>query len=1306
MRHGRAHRISRHADPKAVQPWGSWPVVMAALALGAGLFALSGLSSAPAFADDGGTAPSFTSAAAATAINAVPFSFTVTTSGSPTPALSLSGNLPPTFAFTDNGDGTGTITGNLDDSLGYVVRYNSVTLTATSTSGTATQSFTISVEPPYAAITSTASATAIVGTPFSFTVTTMGTPAPTLTISGPLPPTLSFTDNGDGTATIAGTAGDSDVGQYPVTLSATNDPNPNYPPWVVTQSFMLSVEEPGAPLFTSAAAATAITGQPFSFTVTTTGTPTPALSLSGSLPSAFSFTDNGDGTATIAGDTPEDANVGADNFLTLTATNAQGTATQPFTLTVKPPLTQQLENAPSAYSAADGESFDVQFYAAGFAPDPTFSESGAMPSGVNFVDSEVGFADLQGTTSNEGVYPITVTVHNGLEPDVTLPFTLTVEPGSPVAFTSASSLTVVWGTPFTFTVTTSGVPTVSHIRATFVGSHSRFPPPPFPPGVTFNDNGDGTATISGTLDQQNLRFPYSSPSVQVELTAQDFNGDQATQTFTLTGIDPAPDCVAVDCDSAVNTDPEGSAQANSGGTSGVTATADGVGGLTVGQYTGDPVSTPAVGATGAYFDVAVSPDNAFTSLVIDDCDLIGGNAVQWWNPNQNGGEWESVSNQTFVAGSPNCVAIDIGTASTPSLGDFVGTIFAVIDQVPTPPAFTSAATATATVGQASSFTLTTSGYPAPALTYTGTVPSGMSFVDDGDGTATLSGTPAAGTAKTYILKITAKNSAGSVVQTFSLVVIQTPAVTSATTATFTTAKSGTFKVTTSGTPAPALSHSGTLPSGVNFVDNGNGTATISGTPAAGTGGTYPVTITAMNSAGTVTQNFTLVVNQLPAFNSAATATATVGQASSFTLTTSGYPAPALTYTGTVPSGMSFVDDGDGTATLSGTPAAGTAKTYILKITAKNSAGSVVQTFSLVVIQTPAVTSATTATFTTAKSGTFKVTTSGTPAPALSHSGTLPSGVNFVDNGNGTATISGTPAAGTGGTYPVTITAMNSAGTVTQNFTLVVNQLPAFNSAATATATVGQASSFTLTTSGYPAPALTYTGTVPSGMSFVDDGDGTATLSGTPAAGTAKTYILKITAKNSAGSVVQTFSLVVIQTPAVTSATTATFTTAKSGTFKVTTSGTPAPALSHSGTLPSGVNFVDNGNGTATISGTPAAGTGGTYPVTITAMNSAGTVTQNFTLVVNQLPAFNSAATATATVGQASSFTLTTSGYPAPALTYTGTVPSGMSFVDDGDGTATLSGTPAAGTAKTYILKITAKNSAGSVVQTFSLVVTP
>ena len=104
-----------------------------------------------------------------------------------------------------------------------------------------------------------------------------------------------------------------------------------------------------------------------------------------------------------------------------------------------------------------------------------------------------------------------------------------------------------------------------------------------------------------------------------------------------------------------------------------------------------------------------------------------------------------------------------------------------------------------------------------------------------------------------------------------------------------------------------------------------------------------------------------------------------------------------------------------------------------------------------------------------------------------------------------------------------------------------------------------------------------------------------------------------------------------------------------GDATVTATGFPSGgsiALSKTGTLPANVTFTDNGNGTATIAGTPAAATGGAYPITITANNGvAPNGTQNFILNVTQAPAITSANNATFTVGAAGTFTVTTSGFP-------------------------------------------------------------
>jgi hypothetical protein len=140
----------------------------------------------------------------------------------------------------------------------------------------------------------------------------------------------------------------------------------------------------------------------------------------------------------------------------------------------------------------------------------------------------------------------------------------------------------------------------------------------------------------------------------------------------------------------------------------------------------------------------------------------------------------------------------------------------------------------------------------------------VTFNDNGNGTATLGGTPAAGTAGTYGITITANNGVGTTAnQSFTLTVnsTQAPAITSANSTTFAVGVPGTFNVTTTGIPTPSLTKTGALPNGVTFNDNGNGTATLGGTPAAGTAGSYPITITAHNGAGTdASQAFTLTVN--------------------------------------------------------------------------------------------------------------------------------------------------------------------------------------------------------------------------------------------------------------------------------------------------------------------------------------------------------------------------------------------------------------------------------------------------------------
>ncbi|SPE28736.1 exported hypothetical protein [Candidatus Sulfotelmatomonas gaucii] len=90
------------------------------------------------------------------------------------------------------------------------------------------------------------------------------------------------------------------------------------------------------------------------------------------------------------------------------------------------------------------------------------------------------------------------------------------------------------------------------------------------------------------------------------------------------------------------------------------------------------------------------------------------------------------------------------------------------------------------------------------------------------------------------------------------------------------------------------------------------------------------------------------------------------------------------------------------------------------------------------------------------------------------------------------------------------------------------------------------------------------------------------------------------------------SFMVDEAPAITSVNSTTFTVGTSGTFTVTTAAFPVPTITENGALPGGLIFVDNHNGTGTLSG--KATVSGIYTITFTAQNGVGpAATQTFTL---------------------------------------------------------------------------------------------
>ncbi len=442
--------------------------------------------------------------------------------------------------------------------------------------------------------------------------------------------------------------------------------------------------------------------------------------------------------------------------------------------------------------------------------------------------------------------------------------------------------------------------------------------------------------------------------------------------------------------------------------------------------------------------------------------------------------------------------------------------------------------------------------------------------------------------------VTATDLDGSTVsQTFNVTVNQAPTITSSPPPAAIVNGAYSVSYTTTGFPAPTFSvTSGALPTGLSLSTGG----VISGTPTAA--GTFTGTVTASNGIGTAaTQNFSITVNQAPAFtNGPPSGAGVLGTAyTSFTYTFTGAPAPTFTVTsGALPTGLSLSTGG----VISGTPTA--AGTFTGTVTASNGIGTAAtQNFSITVNQAPAFTNAppSSAGVLGAAYTSFSYTATGSPAPTFAvTSGALPTGLSLSTGG----VITGTPTVV--GTFTGTVTASNGIGTAaTQNFSITVNQAPAFtNAPPSGSGVFGTAyTSFTYSATGSPAPTFTVTsGALPTGLSLSTGG----VISGTPTA--AGTFAGTVTASNGIGTAAtQNFSIVIAKAAAMVSL----------GGLTQTFNNTPRFATAT--TTPSGltVDYLYDSSSTAPTNA-------GSYAVVATINDSNYSGTASGTLAINKATA--------------------------------------------------------------------------------------
>ncbi|MBW4681149.1 MAG: FG-GAP repeat protein [Microcoleus vaginatus WJT46-NPBG5] len=238
--------------------------------------------------------------------------------------------------------------------------------------------------------------------------------------------------------------------------------------------------------------------------------------------------------------------------------------------------------------------------------------------------------------------------------------------------------------------------------------------------------------------------------------------------------------------------------------------------------------------------------------------------------------------------------------------------------------------------------------------------------------------------------------------------------------------------------------------------------------------------------------------------------------------------------------------------------------------------------------------------------------------------TLPSWLTLIDNGDGTATLTGTPTNNEVGNHNVVVRVNDGTVDVEQNFTLTVgnvNDAPAFTSTAVTAGTQDVAYSYNISTTDEDGNSLTISAiTLPSWLTLTDNGDGTATLAGTPTNNEVGNRNVVVRVNDGTVDVEQNFTLTVgnvNDAPAFTS--TPVINADEDSTYIYNISTTDPDSgdtlTIDAITLPSWLTLTDNGDGTATLTGTPTNNEVGNHNVVVRVNDGTVDDEQNFTLTV-------------------------------------------------------------------------------------------
>ncbi len=888
-----------------------------------------------------------------------------------------------------------------------------------------------------------------------------------------LPTGATFVDNGNGTGTFNWTPGYTQAGSYQITITATDGIEPTNLPVDINIADAGNQPPTVAPINPQNVAENGT----LNLVVTATDPDLDPLSLTVTdAPANSNFVDNGDNTADFDF-TPAFNQTGTYNVIFKAF---DGTLVDSIIVPITVTNTNQVPVLAPIGPQAGTEGVQLTFGVSATDGDgviPTLTALN-LPTGATFVDNADGTGTFDWTPgfTDDGIYDVTFRASDGTDIDEEIVQITVGESGNqvPVVATIVPQI-VTEGANLNFIVTATdpdgNIPALSALN--------------LPTGATFVDNGDGTGTFDWTpgFDQAgpySITFEASDGTATgqgiADITVND-SGNQAPV------FDPViSDTTAAEGDSLIlvvnASDPEG-------------------------------------------LEVFITMSTTFPATDYRFVDSGNGTAVfslgtDYYSSGNFGVSFFATDYSTVPATSSMPVAVTITDVNQPPVVDSIGPFGVAADDL---------LTFTVTAFDSTSPSLN----PRVFLGATG-VPSGASFVDNGNNTGTFTWTPTDAQLGNYIVNIVATDQ-GSLTTIYPIsivVVLENRKPVFAEYPQYLMGNEGeTITTTVSATDPdgniPVL-YAIKLPQNSTFTDNGDGSGTFVFNPSFVQAGLVQAIFAAYDGiAETRTDPIIIQVieagNQAPEFNPVTQQNVTEGSSLSYTISATDPDGTTPTLAATnIPENMTFVDNGDGTGTINFDPDFVQAGTYDITVTADDGVQQVDIIVTIVVDdagnQPPVLTPVDPQSVNEMATLSFNVISSDPdtdiPDYAVMTAQNLPTGATYTDNGDGTGTFLWNADNFSAGDYTVTFVATDPRdGSLTDQIDVSitvtnVNQSPLgyIPPGQTTTLFEGQTVNFmvlatdadgTIPIIGIDSPAYALS----ANMTFVDNGDGSATLTFSP-----------------------------------------------------------------------------------------------------------------------------------------------------------------------------------------------------------------